>query len=203
MSASKCIHALKVHPRIERALEYYCGIHHVWANPLGKCQLDISLSLSLSFSFPPSLSFSLPLSLSIPGMLSGTSYDTVVQARHDRFLLMPSRPVGRTRTRRVSGSPSQVLSHMITISIAHHLVNTCLISRCDQNVRERKILDGASERLRETHSMRDPLHFYEHISRNREATCAVQVAPSTAPCWGDSYPKWQMSRQRHSKAQQR
>ena len=166
-----------------------------------------SLSLSLSFSFPPSLppslSFSLPLSLSIPGMLSGTSYDTVVQARHDRFLLMPSRPVGRTRTRRVSGSPSQVLSHMITISIAHHLVNTCLISRCDQNVRERKILDGASERLRETHSMRDPLHFYEHISRNREATCAVQVAPSTAPCWGDSYPKWQMSRQRHSKAQQR
>ena len=196
MSASKCIHALKVHPRIERALEYYCGIHHVWANPLGKCQLDISLSLSLSFSFPPSLPLFLSpsLSLSIPEMLSGTSYDTVVQARHDRFLLMPSRPVGRTRTRRVSGSPSQVLSHKHS---------TCLISRCDQNVRERKILDGASERLRETHSMRDPLHFYEHISRNREATCAVQVAPSTAPCWGDSYPKWQMSRQRHSKAQQR
>ena len=154
----------------------------------------LSLSLSHSRSLPPSLSFSLPLSLSIPEMLSGTSYDTVVQARHDRFLLMPSRPVGRTRTRRVSGSPSQVLSHKHS---------TCLISRCDQNVRERKILDGASERLRETHSMRDPLHFYEHISRNREATCAVQVAPSTAPCWGDSYPKWQMSRQRHSKAQQR
>ena len=155
----------------------------------------LSLSLSLSFSFPPSLSFSLSLSLSIPGItVSGTSYVTVVQARHDRFLLMPSRPVGRTRTRRVSGSPSQVLSHKHS---------TCLISRCDQNVRERKILDGASERLRETHSMRDPLHFYEHISRNREATCAVQVAPSTAPCWGDSYPKWQMSRQRHSKAQQR
>ena len=155
---------------------------------------SLSLSLSHSRSLPPSLSFSLPLSLSIPEMLSGTSYDTVVQARHDRFLLMPSRPVGRTRTRRVSGSPSQVLSHKHS---------TCLISRCDQNVRERKILDGASERLRETHSMRDPLHFYEHISRNREATCAVQVAPSTAPCWGDSYPKWQMSRQRHSKAQQR
>ena len=156
----------------------------------------LSLSLSLSFSFPPSLPLFLSPSpsLSIPGMLSGTSYDTVVQARHDRFLLMPSRPVGRTRTRRVSGSPSQVLSHKHS---------TCLISRCDQNVRERKILDGASERLRETHSMRDPLHFYEHISRNREATCAVQVAPSTAPCWGDSYPKWQMSRQRHSKAQQR
>src|SRR6056300_1712562 len=50
-------------------------------------------------------------------------------------------------------------------------------------------LSASRERLRETHSMRDPLHFYEHISRNREATCAVQVAPSTAPCWGDSYPK--------------
>ena len=51
--------------------------------------------------------------------------------------------------------------------------------------------------------MRDPLHFYEHISRNREATCAVQVAPSTAPCWGDSYPKWQMSRQRHGRTPRR
>ena len=66
MSASKCIHALKVHPRIERALEYFCGVHHVWANPLGKCQLDISLSLSLILvpSLPPSLPLFLSPSLS-------------------------------------------------------------------------------------------------------------------------------------------
>ena len=121
-----------MHPRIERALEYYCGIHHVWANPLGKCQLDISLSLSLSHSrsLPPSLSFSLPLSLSIPGMLSGTSYDTVVQARHDRFLLMPSRPVGRTRTRRVSGSPSQVLSHKHSTSPCKYMLDIKVRSEC-------------------------------------------------------------------------
>ena len=120
-----------MHPRIERALEYFCGVHHVWANPLGKCQLDISLSLSLILvpSLPLSLSLSLSLSAS-PGMLSGTSYDTVVQARQDRFLLMPSRPVGRTRTRRVSGSPSQVLSHKHSTSPCKYMLDIKVRSEC-------------------------------------------------------------------------
>ena len=91
----------------------------------------LSLSLSHSRSLPPSLSFSLSLSLSIPGItVSGTSYDTVVQARHDRFLLMPSRPVGRTRTRRVSGSPSQVLSHKHSTSPCKYMLDIKVRSEC-------------------------------------------------------------------------
>ena len=134
---------------------------------------SLSLSLSHSRSLPPSLSFSLPLSLSIPGMLSGTSYDTVVQARHDRFLLMPSRPVGRTRTRRVSGSPSQVLSHMITISIAHHLVNTCLISRCDQNVREEDTGRSKREIARDSFDARPVALLRAYLTEPRSNLCSA------------------------------
>ena len=90
--------------------------------------LSLSLSLILVPSLPPSLSLS--LSLSASRGLSGTSYDTVVQARHDRFLLMPSRPVGRTRTRRVSGSPSQVLSHKHSTSPCKYMLDIKVRSEC-------------------------------------------------------------------------
>ena len=99
-----------------------------WGNA-SSTSLSLSLSLILVPSLPPSLSLS--LSLSIPGItVSGTSYDTVVQARHDRFLLMPSRPVGRTRTRRVSGSPSQVLSHKHSTSPCKYMLDIKVRSEC-------------------------------------------------------------------------
>ena len=157
-----------------------------------------SLSLSLSFSFPPSLSFSLPLSLSIPGMLSGTSYDTVVQARHDRFLLMPSRPVGRTRTRRVSGSPSQVLSHKHSTSPCKYMLDIKVRSECK---REEDTGRSKREIARDSFDARPVALLRAYLTEPRSNLCSASRPEHGAVL--DSYPKWQMSRQRHSKAQQR